>query len=59
MAQTLKWEPTAEEAAEIEQALKICSDEIERATEQMAQDQAEIDRLKSETRAILATLQVT
>ncbi len=59
MAQTVKWQPTAEEISEVEEALKTCIDEIERATELMAQDQAEIDRLKAETRAILATLQVT
>ena len=59
MEKTWKWKPTAEEAADVEEAIKLCVAEMERATERMADDQAEIEKLKAETRAMLAVLQAT
>ena len=56
MSKDITLEPTAEEAAQIEAASKELLAEIKRANDQMASDQQEIDRLKAETRAILAKL---
>ncbi len=56
MSKDITLEPTAEEAAQIEAASKELLAEIKRANDQMARDQQEIDRLKAETRAILAKL---
>ncbi len=56
MSKDITIEPTAEEAAQIEAATKELLAEIKRANDQMANDQQEIDRLKTQTRAILAKL---
>ena len=56
MSKDITLEPTAEEAAQIEAASKELLAEIKRANNQMTSDQQEIDRLKAETRAILAKL---
>ena len=56
MSKGVTLEPTAEEAAQIEAAAKELLAEIKRANDQMASDQQEIDRLKRQTRAILAKL---
>lgn len=58
MDKTWKWEPTADEVADIEEAIQQCVAEMERATEQMTRDQGDIEKLKAETRAILAALRV-
>jgi hypothetical protein len=56
MDKTLAWEPTAEDIAAIDAAIKQCVAEMEQAQEQMRCDQADIEYLKAETRAMLATL---
>ena len=56
MSKDITLEPTAEEAAQIEAASKELLAEIKRANDQMASDQQEIDRLKTQTRATLAKL---
>ncbi len=56
MSKGVTLEPTAEEAAQIEAAAKELLAEIKHANDQMASDQQEIDRLKAQTRAILAKL---
>jgi hypothetical protein len=48
-------EPEAE-SAEIKAAVHECIAEIDRVRKQMETDQAEIDRLKAETREMLARL---
>ena len=48
-------EPEAE-SAEIKAVVHECIAEIDRVREQMETDQAEIDRLKAETREILGRL---
>jgi len=58
MSKGVTLEPTAEEAAQIEATAKELLAEIKRANDQMASDQQEIDRLKRQTRAILAKLKV-
>ena len=47
---------SADEAADIESAIEDTCAEIARSIEQMRKDQAEIDRLKAETRAMLEQL---
>ena len=44
------------EAAKLEAALKECVSELERARKRMRIDQGEINRLKAETRAMLAQI---
>ncbi len=46
-----------EEAEKVEVAIAECLEAMQRANERMASDQAEIERLKAETRAILAKLE--
>lgn len=46
-----------DEAEKIETAINECLDTMQKANEQMASDQVEIERLKAETRAILAKLE--
>jgi hypothetical protein len=52
MSKPLTFEFTAEEVAEFEATMEALFAEMQRANEPMKQDQAEIDRLKAETRAI-------
>lgn len=48
--------PALETVTDYEAAIEHCLTEIERLNEQMQKDQADIDRLKAETRAMLAKL---
>jgi hypothetical protein len=57
MEAALNFEFTAENAAEFEEIIKDLLAEMKTALEEMKNDQAEIDRLKAETRAILAELE--
>jgi Tfp pilus assembly protein PilN len=56
MAENVLPEPTLKTAADYEAAIDQCLTEIQRLREKMDKDQADIDRLKAETRAILARL---
>jgi nitrogen fixation/metabolism regulation signal transduction histidine kinase len=56
MDKSLKIELTPSEAAKLDDAFRECIAEIKRAREAMKRDQLEIERLKSETRSILAKL---
>ncbi|MBI1924494.1 hypothetical protein HYR99_09610 [Candidatus Poribacteria bacterium] len=49
-------QPTLETAADYEAAIEQCLAEMKRLNEQLKQDQADIDRLKAETRAMLAKM---
>jgi len=49
-------EPRDSERGDVTQAVRSCIAEIDRARRQMMADQNEIDRLKLETREILARL---
>lgn len=49
-------EPRDSERGEVKQSVRTCIAEIDRARQQMMADQNEIDRLKLETREILARL---
>ncbi|HXU38693.1 MAG TPA: hypothetical protein VN937_20220 [Blastocatellia bacterium] len=51
-------EPRDSERGDVKQAVRTCIAEIDRARQQMMADQNEIDRLKLETREILARLTV-
>ena len=56
MNKNITLEPTADEAAEIQEAIQRLLAEIKHANEQMTKDQQEIDQMRAETRAILARL---
>jgi predicted nucleic acid-binding Zn-ribbon protein len=56
MSKDIALEPTVEEAADIEEAVKKIVAEMKRANEKMESDQHEIDRLKARTRATLSKL---
>jgi phage shock protein A len=56
MSKEIALEPTAEEAADIEEAVKRIVAEMKRANEKMESDQREIERLKARTRAALSRL---
>ena len=56
MDKTLTSDVTPEEANNIKAAIEDTCAEIARAIEQMKKDQAEIDQLKVETRAMLSEL---
>lgn len=45
-----------EKDEDVQDAIKKCVAEVQSIIEQMANDQTEIDRLKAETRAMLAEL---
>ena len=51
-------EPTADEAAEVREAIGRLLFKVKQANEQMEDDQREIDELKTQTRAILKKLKV-
>jgi hypothetical protein len=53
---TLMSDVTPEEANSIQEAIEDTCAEIARAIEQMGKDQTEIERLKTETRAMLNEL---
>jgi hypothetical protein len=56
MDKTLTSDVTPEEANNIKLAIEDTCVEIARAIEQMSKDQAEIEQLKAETRAMLKEL---
>jgi len=57
MADPIRIEIAADEAAKIEAAIAECITVMQQANEQMARDQIEIEHLKAETREILAQLE--
>ncbi|HZT44462.1 MAG TPA: hypothetical protein VFA07_20020 [Chthonomonadaceae bacterium] len=56
MADTTRSFPVPQTEAELIQAIDQCLEQMEHLRHRMEQDQEEIDRLKAETRAILAQL---
>jgi predicted nucleic acid-binding Zn-ribbon protein len=56
MSKDIALEPTAEEATDIEEAVKKLVAEMKRANEKMESDQQEIDRMKAQTPATLSKL---
>jgi hypothetical protein len=58
MEETLTSDVTPEEANNIKAAIEDTCTEIAQAIEQMKADQAEIEQLKAETRAMLKELKV-
>lgn len=59
MEKTVTAEASDNESAQLEAAFQQCLDEIERANERMKRRQANIEKLKVETRAILNELRAT
>jgi hypothetical protein len=56
MEETLEVKLTGGEAARIEAAIAKCDEALLRVFKQMKKDQAEIEKLKAQTRTILAGL---
>ena len=56
MQKTLDAKLTATEAARIEAAITKCDEALGRLFKQMKQDQTETEKLKAQTRAMLAEL---
>ena len=56
MSKTLTPDLTASEELDYEQGVQQMFDEMKQANEKMERDQEEIERVKSETREILARL---
>ncbi|MDQ3746715.1 MAG: hypothetical protein M3444_20280 [Acidobacteriota bacterium] len=56
MSNTTTFDPPDAEHADLRAAVDECIAEIDRVRKRMENDQEEIDRLKSETREILARL---
>jgi molecular chaperone GrpE (heat shock protein) len=56
MEDTLRIEPTTDEAAELQAGIKQVLAEIELLRKQMRSDQADIERSRTRTRAMLADL---
>ncbi len=56
MKETIVIEIPKAEAELFQQMVEECLAAIKQANEQIAKDQAEIDRLKAETRAIIASI---
>ena len=56
MSRGMTLEPTADEAAEVQEAINGLLSKIKQANKQMEDDQREIDELKVQTRAILKKL---
>ena len=59
MDETARFEVSADEAVRIQGAIQECILEMQRANERMKKDQAEIERLKEKTRAMLADLEAS
>lgn len=57
MNKTITYEPTADEPADYKAAVIEYIKRIDCVRQQMAEEQKEIDRLKAETREILARLE--
>lgn len=53
-SKTMALDIPKQEAAKIDAAIRECVTEMEHARKRMKQDQAEIDRLKAQTRALLS-----
>lgn len=56
MSKVTTFDPTADEPAAYQEAIVKCIERIDFLRNQMAEDQEEIDRLKSETKEILERL---
>lgn len=54
MEQTMNWEPTKNEAAQVKAIVEQCLKTIQESNERSVQTYAEIDRLSAETRIILS-----
>lgn len=59
MTKTLYIELTPKDQAKLSNAISKCIAEIKRARRAMKKDQVEIDRLKAETRSMLAELKAS
>lgn len=57
MKEIAKLEMNEEEAAQLSELITECVEKIKQAREQMARDQAEIDQLRAETRAVICRLE--
>lgn len=57
MNKSLTLEPTAEEAQKVEEALSEIFAKVARIDERISKDQQETERLRAETRKMLAQLQ--
>ena len=57
MKNTIATEVSLKARADYQATIEQCLTEMQRLHEQMARDQENIDRLRAETKALLATLQ--
>ena len=57
MSEARSYDPSVDEPTDYKTAVVECIEKIDRIRQKMAQDQKEIDRLKAETREILARLE--
>ena len=57
MSEAKSFDPAADKPSDYETAVVECIERIDRIRVKTAQDQKEIDRLKAETREILARLE--
>jgi hypothetical protein len=53
MEQIMNWEPTKDEATQLQAILEDCVQSMRKANEQIAKDKTEFDRLKAETEEII------
>lgn len=56
MSKVTTFDPATDEPADYEEAVAKCIERIDLLRDQMAEDQQEIDRLKSETQDIIQRL---
>ena len=56
MAETINWEITEDEAAQLQEFLAAFVEKIKQIFEQMEKDQAEIEQYRMETKAITERL---
>lgn len=56
MSKVTTFDPTTDEPADYQEAVVKCIERIDSLRNQMAEDQEEIDRLRSETKEILDRL---
>lgn len=59
MQKTLEAKLTSGEASRIEATISKCEEALRRLFKQMRKDQAEIEKLKAQTRAMLAEMKAT
>lgn len=57
MSKVTTFDPTADEPADYEEAVNKCIEKIDSLRTEMQAEQEEIDRLKTETKEILARLE--